>query len=187
MVLNSLINIFKYSKHLLRNVDPKIISKFGLSNRPLLRLINGNKYVFRSYIHDSKTLCCYGDILCGLYFPNNKPGDEVSIIIKNKVVSTLKINKNNKIYLPINDLMYIPLLNLSWVKIDCSKKFYCIYMSLQKKEKEFLLNSKNQGILINNKIYNRFFQDTNNTSLSLCENSFQMIYYKNLILKYKHR
>ena len=181
--MESLENIFKYSKHFLRNVNPEIISKFGFSTRPIFRLLKGSKFTFRSAIHDSNTLCSYGDIICGLYFPNNEPGDVVSIIIRKKIISTLTIDDNKRIYLPINDLLYLPLVNLPYVKIDCPKKFYCIYMLLKKNEKDFIFNTKNQGLYFNKQIYNFFFQSFD-TDIKRCQNSFQMIYYSNVIKRF---
>ena len=78
-----------------------------------------------------------GDILAGLYFPNNEIGDEIDIMANDIVISTIKITDTNKIYLPLDDLYFIILLHAqgpTTLAIKCKQKqnltYYVVFLLL---------------------------------------------------------
>lgn len=76
----------------------------------------------------------HSDVVVGLYFPNALPGCEVRIVIGGELISKLVIEDPTKIYLPIDNLLFINLICLQFheVKIfyPSSDPFYVIGMRL---------------------------------------------------------
>ncbi len=121
-----LVGIYEYTKHYFKYVDRDEFFKELSNSAALLKVNNVNykipyhgfkdyhffKYAYSTIEHKlNEEIEKGGDILAGLYFPNNKVGDEIDIMINDIVISTIKITDINKIYLPLDDLYFIILMH----------------------------------------------------------------------------
>ena len=197
MELNTLQNIFKYSKHFLRNVEPQDLIDLSDFHSSLSRVSLDNLYSFYADIQTETNISRQGDLLCGLYFPLNEPGDTIIITIGTNNF-TLTIDNTNKIYLPLNDLFYIPILKLSFMEIHINNNhpFYCIYMFLNNPIRNYLAKNNYELYISNNilryhygmaifKYYPRCFSYLH--EIDFLFYSYEMKYYGNVIKRFLKR
>jgi len=125
MELKQLERIFKYSKHLIRNITPNIFEKrkFNIFN-----------------LYTTTNIKDRGDILLGIYCPAVKTPELIKIYIGNKYISSLNITEPNKIYLPINNLFPIPMIKLVFheIKINSNNELFYIYMNISSNLRKYL-------------------------------------------------
>ncbi len=100
----------------------------------------GQLFTYEVYeLEINKPLYRMGDLVGGLYFPNNDIGDEIEITHWGITVSTIKITDTTKIYLPLDDLYFFPLLCYYGeifvrCKQKCDIKYNVVFISLRDRQ-----------------------------------------------------